>query len=206
MNLSNFVLAGSVTLAGSIPNTLNGGGATGYLDVTANIGGTGPLRIINSVASAPVGGGVILESVNTFSGDTTMRNYGTNGAYIARLTLKNQYALENSTFAGAYETNSLTAVLQFGGGLTSFTLGGLSGTSLSTNAPNGYGPMPLNIDLKNTSSTAIALSVGNNNQTTTYGGVLSGSNGGSLIKIGTGTLVLTNASTYTGNTTVRPAR
>jgi autotransporter-associated beta strand protein len=46
-----------------------------------------------------------------------------------------------------------------------------------------------------------ALTVGNNNQNTTYSGVLSGS--GSLLKVGAGTLTLNGGNTYTGNTTVK---
>src|SRR5207302_647478 len=38
------------------------------------------------------------------------------------------------------------------------------------------------------------------NQSTTYSGILGG--GGSLLKIGAGTLTLTNANTYTGATTI----
>ncbi len=44
------------------------------------------------------------------------------------------------------------------------------------------------------------LSIGNNNLSTNYTGVMSGS--GSVNKIGTGTWTLTGANTYTGNTTV----
>jgi fibronectin-binding autotransporter adhesin len=43
--------------------------------------------------------------------------------------------------------------------------------------------------------------IGNNNESTSFSGAISG-NSGSLVKIGTGTLILTGSNTYTGTTTV----
>src|SRR5207248_12446 len=75
------------------------------------------------------------------------------------------------------------------GTLTAATLGGLKGTS--------------NIALTNITPASVALTVGGNNQSTTYSGALSG--GGSLIKTGSGTLFLTGANNYSGTTTVSTA-
>ena len=44
------------------------------------------------------------------------------------------------------------------------------------------------------------LTVGSNNLSTTFSGVIQ--DGGSLTKVGRGTLILTNANTYTGGTTI----
>lgn len=46
------------------------------------------------------------------------------------------------------------------------------------------------------------LTVGSNNLRTSFSGTISGNPGGSLTKIGTGSLTLTGANTYTGGTTV----
>jgi len=55
---------------------------------------------------------------------------------------------------------------------------------------------------------AFKMSVGSNNASTTFSGLIqdgggNGGTGGSLTKIGTGKLVLTNANTYTGETTIK---
>lgn len=85
-------------------------------------------------------------------------------------------ALQNATLdmaaadAGTVSLNNLNA-----------TLGALTG---SRNLALGSG----------------SVSIGNNNLSTTYGGVLSGT--GSLTKIGAGTLTLSNSNTYSGSTNV----
>ena len=89
-------------------------------------------------------------------------------------------ALQNSTLdTGGAGTVSF-------GTLTAATLGGLQGS-------NG-------LTLENASSGGLALTVGNNESSTTFSGSLSGN--GSLIKIGNGELVLTGADSYSGGTTI----
>jgi fibronectin-binding autotransporter adhesin len=122
-------------------------------------------------------GNLTLSAPNTFTGQTFI-NAGT-------LILTDPLALQNSTL------NYL-----LGGGkinfsnLTSATLGGLSGDR--------------DLDLSNAVGGALDLSVGNNNDDTTYSGNLTdtGNLGGNLTKIGWGTLTLTGTSTFAGGTTV----
>jgi len=129
------------------------------------------------------GSGILtLSNASTHTGATTVSG-GT-------LRLNNQRALQSSTLT----MNGGGATVRFDAAVAgnAFTLGGLSAST----AGAGY-----DIALQNTASGAIALTVGGNNASTTYAGVLSGS--GSLIKTGTGTLTLSNASnSYSGGTTI----
>jgi autotransporter-associated beta strand protein len=71
-------------------------------------------------------------------------------------------------------------------GITAATLGALIGTQ--------------NLNLVNTASASVALTVGADNLSTTYAGGFTGT--GSLIVAGTGILTLTGVSSHTGGTTV----
>src|SRR5208282_1985394 len=109
---------------------------------------------------------------NTYSGNTLVSG-GT-------LALASPLALQNSTF-----DTSGSGVLSFGS-LNAVTLGGLTGSGT--------------LSLANTSSIAVALSVGNNNAGTTFAGALIGS--GSLTKVGSGVLLLIGSNIFTGPTTI----
>ena len=149
-----------------VVNQYNSGGLT----ISAGIGDNGT----HATALTMTGPGTLtLGGSNTYSGATTV--------IAGTLVLTNSAALLNSTFNGG------AGALNFGGGLTAATLGGLGGSS--------------NLDLDNATPQAVALTVGNNGASTTYSGVLSGS--GSLIKIGTRALTLSGSNnTYSGGTTL----
>ncbi len=133
------------------------------LTLSGNITGTNNL-VVN-------GGTVVLAGTTTYGGTTTVAQ-GT-------LQIAGSLALQNSLLN---HTNGSVAF----NGITSATLGGLSGSQ--------------NLNLINTASAALALTVGANNLNTTYTGALTGS--GSLTKSGTGTVTLAGANNFAGNTTV----
>jgi autotransporter-associated beta strand protein len=164
--------------AGATPGTAYIDAATGQafeLDgVIASAGNTGTNNlVVNSLASSP--GLVILGGANTFTGATTIYTNAT-------LALDNPLALQDSILN--YSSGTLVFT-----NITAATLAGLTGTNS-------------NLGLTNTAGAAVTLTVGNNNTTAAYAGVLSGS--GSLTKTGTGTQTIGTATSggasYTGQT------
>ena len=116
-------------------------------------------------------GTLVLGGTNTYSGTTS----------IASGTLQvGNAALQNSTLA-LTANNSLT----FSAGLGR-RMSRLSGTG--------------NVALQDTAAGAVNLTVGGNNASTTYTGLLSGAGG--LGKSGTGTLTVVLAQSYSGGTTI----
>ena len=97
------------------------------------------------------------------------------------LQLNHANAVQNSTVAV-----NAAGSLAFGGGIGTFNVGGLTGSS--------------DVALTDLGGGAVTLSVGGNNQSTTYDGSLTGL--GNLTKVGNGALTLTNTHSYQGATTI----
>jgi autotransporter-associated beta strand protein len=182
-------VAGTVTVADTIAsvNSITFG-VDGYTLAGGTIALTGPIgsiattdngaATVNSVLAGSVGltkmgtGTLTLGGANTFTGDTYLNDGGA-------IRLTNANALQNSTFQGG-------GALSFGT-LTTATLGGLGGAG--------------NLALTNENGEAVALSVGNNNESTYYSGVLSGK--GSLVKVGSGTSTIFGSNSYHGETRIQ---
>ena len=165
---------------------LNNGGGTSTLTVAGNgtfnglitdNGGSGNGKVALTVSGT--GTTCSLGGTNTYSGPTTL-----NGGSV---DLVNQYAIQNSTLT---MTGSGSVIFdQFATG-NGFLVGGLAASQSGNNIALQTNGAPA----------AIPLSVGYNNASTTYAGVLSGP--GSLTKVGSGMLTLTGSNVYTGGTTV----
>jgi autotransporter-associated beta strand protein len=185
----------SNTIAVNGATTLEGKWDNKPLFLGGVVSGTGAITLQNAGAgSNNVWGVNFLNGTNTYSGTIT-----TAGAYSsgtgAGILVGNSTALQfasviNNTTGGSTNDNGVVF------NVTSATLGSLAGTgnSILTQNTAASGSTP------NVSGGAVALTVGGNNNSTSYSGILSG--GGSLTKTGTGTMTLSGANTFTGATTI----
>lgn len=165
------------------------------LNLDLPITGSGGLTFVGFRTNSGNAGRLRLGGANTYTGVTNFYGYG---AATADFYITNSLALQNTTVnyvAGRGST------LFFGNGGTSgqtaYTFGGLTGNA--------------NINLNNNNTTAgvVALTLGSAGSAdtastvNTYSGVLSNTvAGGSIIKDGVATQVLSGANTYTGPTNV----
>lgn len=188
----------SVTLAGGITVNANstlsalGAAANGSanfetLNVTAVIGGSAGLTISGTPNAGANTGLVRFSGNNTYSGTLTVAT-PTNG-FVASATnrllqLSNLNAVKNATLNLTSVANGVSFATGSNTGI--FNVGALSGSS--------------NQVLADTAGLPVKLSVGANNASTTYSGILSGP--GLLTKTGTGILTLSGNNTYAGPTTV----
>ncbi len=157
----------------------------------------------NTSCAVFTSGGTALQ--NTYSGTVTVNPLTTGSSGGSYLYLVGTNVMANATIALTGDNSSNNgrmgiSTLLFGAGTVDgpgyCTIGGLSGSgslqladTILFQGGSGY-----------STGIPVALTVGYNNSTTTYSGAMFGA--GSLIKVGTGTLNLTGANTYTGNTTI----
>jgi fibronectin-binding autotransporter adhesin len=174
-----------------------------------NVGGAGEftapqIDTLQTSGHFPSGSTIGLDTTNATDGTFTYNgtlsgDYGINklGSGTLTFTGENFYTGGTTVSAGtllltgsSFDLNDDSAVIVNGGtlalGAGDQGLGSLAGTGGTVNLFNGSGR---------------TLFVGSNGASTTYAGVIAGA-GGSLEKIGAGTLTLTGTNTYTGTTRI----
>jgi autotransporter-associated beta strand protein len=161
-----------------------GGSADDSLTIDSLITGLGQLRI--NIDGSPV---VLSNTGNNYAGDTVI-GYNGPGCYAAG--------------ASAWLQLAASDVIPDGTGKGNCTIDGtykglldLAGYSEIINGLSGNGTVD------NTVGGASTLTVGNNNQTSQFDGVIQNTSGTvGLTKVGSGVLTLTGINPYTGSTTI----
>ena len=171
----------------SVLQTITGGGTSGILQINA-----GTLFNVNIAMTS--------SNVN-FAGTASAGNASITN--ISNVNMNNSSTLANATVTkngGALNflntsSGGQASVILNGSGRLQFANYTGAGTTIGSLA--GSGTVNLT-DISNAQTKALAI--GGNNQSTTFSGQIVG--GGSIVKAGSGTLVLTGDNTYSGGTTI----
>ena len=190
--------SGSLTQAGSGTLILTGGNSYGATTIS-----TGTLQVGNGGSSGSLGTGSVTDNSaltfnrtdtvtvgNAIGGSGTLTQMGS-GTLI--LGGANTYTGDTRVSSGTLRVNNSLALQNS----TADMNGSDSGTLDLNNLSATFGGLKGSRDLALGSGT---ISIGNNGQSTTYSGALG--DAGALTKIGAGTLTLSGANTYSGDTTI----
>lgn len=145
---------------------------------------TTQLILGQAVTGTGMQAGTYITSIVNATSITVSRAANTTAANSAQLSFG---SLTGSLSGSTVDYDNQGGSLTFGKLTTAAQIGGLKGSQ--------------SLALVNTASAGVALSVGGNNESTTYSGTLSGT-GGSVNKEGTGTFTVTGNNTYTNGTTI----
>ncbi len=175
-------LSGTLTLAATSNLTTVWNDKT--LTITGQVTGPGGLTIDAYTGSNNQGGIIVLSNTtnpaNNYAGDTTI-DAGTSGSQNPTLRMGAANQIPSGTTAGNVNVNGILSLNSF-----SQLINGLSGAG----TVDGISGTP-------------TLTVGNNNATSSFSGVIQNSSGAlALTKVGSGILTLTNSQTYSGPTIV----
>ena len=225
INSGNIVLTGVGSITGAGGVTVNNGylgpfTPDGLAGVTVNLDGGGALNLYG-LSAATLGGLNSSDPINLGSTDLSVGADGDNTTVYGAITGTaplTKVGTGAMTFDG---TGSTVPITVDGGTIRPAISGALAGdtVTLDVGGPNPITGNPQGLDLGALSAATVGgltgggavdlgdndfvasnLTVGANNSTTTYDGVISGT--GALIKTGTGTLTLTASGSAIGATTV----
>jgi fibronectin-binding autotransporter adhesin len=189
LTVTGNVSVNAASFIGALGGTANGSAKFETVEFTAPISGSGALQVSGPAINAGGDTGLVkLSAPNPYSGTITVSN-GT-GNIIASavnriLQLNDLNALGNATL-NLDSAQASPVSFAAGVNLGNFNVGALSGKASQT--------------LTDTAGSPVTLSVGGNNASSTYSGALT--DGGNLVKVGSGTLTLTGTNTYYGTTVV----
>lgn len=208
------ILAGGATFGSTYDGGANGTTGNKALFIDGLVSGSGPIALEQSIAAGasdrygngngnPYNSSVVefANNANTYSGTMTLVPYASGSGAGSYVAANGSTALQFATLNLANNTGGQRYAglggnftpLIFNTGLGSATIGAITGGGNIILQGFNENTYALNTD-------PIALTVGNNNSSTTFSGIILGS--GSLTKAGSGVLTLSGANTYTGNTTV----
>jgi autotransporter-associated beta strand protein len=159
-----------------------GGGITEFFDSSTAANAT--ITSNGATVSGALGGKTIFYETSTADSATLIANSGTGGGEGGQI------------FFNERSTGGTSRVELFGNGSLDISAHAAPGVTIGSIEGDGTALLGAN-----------NLTVGSNNLSTNFSGVIqdggqNGGTGGSLTKIGSGTLALTGANTYTGNTNV----
>ena len=214
-NAATYTIAGSGSiLGGTTPLIMNGSGTVILANTNTYAGGTfinnGNVQLGDRVANNGVVAGPIVDNGSlVFANPGTQTNTGVisgsgslgkTGAGVLRLNVVNTYGGTTVVSNGVLQLGVANAIAN-GSGSNDVTINGtldLNTNSQALDSLSGSGVV-------DTIAGGIPLlTVGGDNSSTTFGGALMNTAGQlTLIKVGTGTLTLSGASTYSGHTYLR---
>ena len=210
---NNFTLNNATIQSSEATIRLNGtlnvasGGGTFYpqygskdILIKGIVSGSGPLAVSDDYDNFNVTSGVhFTNGANTYSGTLTINTASGNGAYAY---IDNNTALQ---YATVNVTGGGTGNLPVGSGLRFGTaapvVAALTGNTAVSLLETIFSDSPGSNNPVTFTATPVNLTIGGSNSADGFSGVLSGAGGG-LTKVGTGTLTLSGANTYTGATNV----